>query len=252
MPSLDFHPTVPVFDANIGVGHRHDRVAPFAGPAELSAQMKAQGVDRALVYHVQGETISAIDGNNALLAWVGDHDGFTPQWMANPNQACLAQLQTLRQEGRLSSVRLHSTTDSHLSFSDWIYGDLLDWLADADIPLWVSLADTPADQIAATLGQYPQLRTVLVGAHYMHAMAVRPLLRRLPNAHIELSRYEKLGGVEELRDEFGAERLLYGSYYPRYAMGPILYYLHTADFSTDELAAVCAGNLERILLKAIA
>ena len=70
-----------------------------------------------------------------------------------------------------------------------------------------------------------------------------PLLRRLPNAHIELSRYEKLGGVEELRDEFGAERLLYGSYYPRYAMGPILYYLHTADFSSDELAAVCAGNL---------
>ena len=62
----------------------------------------------------------------------------------------------------------------------------------------------------------------------------------------------KLGGVEELRDEFGAERLLYGSYYPRYAMGPILYYLHTADFSTDELAAVCARNLERILLKAIA
>ena len=117
--------------------------------------------------------------------------------------------------------------------------------------MWVSLADTPADQIGATLGQYPQLRTVLVGAHYMHAMAVKPLLRRLPNAHIELSRYEKLGGVEELRDEFGAERLLYGSYYPRYAMGPILYYLHTADFSTDELAAVCAGNLERILLKAI-
>lgn len=247
MSSLDFHPTVPVFDANIGIGHRHDRVAPFADPNQLLMQMRSQGVDRALIYHVQGEAISAIDGNRALLNWVGACDNFHLQWMANPHRDCLEQLQALQQTAQVSSVRLHSTTDSYLSFTHWIYSDLLTWLADKDIPLWVSLADTPANEIADTLSHYPQLRTVLVGAHYIHAMAVKPLLRLLPNAHLELSRYEKLGGVEELCDEFGAERLLYGSYYPRYAMGPMLYYLHHTDLSTTELAAVCAGNLERIL-----
>ena len=247
MHSLEFHPTVPVFDANIGIGHRHDGVAPFASPTELMAQMRAQGVDRALIYPVQGEAISAIDGNRTLIDWSNDHDRFHLQWMANPHRDCLEQLQTLHQQGRVSSVRLHSTADSHLSFTNLIYRDLLTWLADEDIPLWVSLADTPADEIAQTLDCYPQLRSALVGAHYMHAMSVKPLLRRLPNAHLELSRYEKLGGIEELRDEFGSERLLYGSYYPRYAMGPILYYLHTADLNPVELAAVCAGNLERIL-----
>ena len=52
-----------------------------------------------------------------------------------------------------------------------------------------------------------------------------------PQLHLELSRYETLGDVEALCGEFGAERLLYGSWYPRYEMGPILYYLHhtTAD-----------------------
>jgi hypothetical protein len=53
--------------------------------------------------------------------------------------------------------------------------------------------------------------------------------------------------VEALRDEYGAERLVYGSWYWRYAMGPMLFYLHHTDLSEEELALVCAGNLERIL-----
>ena len=33
MPSLNFTPRVPVYDANVGVGHRRDGPAPFADPA---------------------------------------------------------------------------------------------------------------------------------------------------------------------------------------------------------------------------
>ena len=247
MPSLDFPPRAPVFDANIGVGHRHDRVSPFADADQLRAQMQHHGVDRALIYHVQGEAISAVEGNETLQHWAGAHACFSLQWVVNPSRACREQLAALHREGRVNSVRLHSTTESRIPFADWIYGDLLAWLERENIPLWVSLADTPTTEVANALGGYPDLRTVLVGAHYVHALAVVPLLRRLPRAHLELSRYEKLCGVEELRDEFGIERLLYGSYYPRYAMGPILYYLHHAGLSPAELAAVCAGNLERLL-----
>jgi len=78
-------------------------------------------------------------------------------------------------------------------------------------------------------------------------MWVRPMLRALPNAYLELSRYEPLGEIEALRTEFGAERLLYGSWYSRFVMGPMLFYLHQTDLTDQELALVCAGNLERIL-----
>ena len=94
---------------------------------------------------------------------------------------------------------------------------------------------------------YPDLVTVLVGAHYVHHLLVRPLLTWLPNAHLELSRYEPIGEIEALRTEFGARRLVYGSWYPQYAMGPMLFYLHHTDLSEEELASVCAGNLARIL-----
>jgi len=81
----------------------------------------------------------------------------------------------------------------------------------------------------------------------VHHLLVRPLLARLPNAHLELSRYEPIGEIEALRDEFGAHRLVYGSWYWQYAMGPMLFYLHHTDLNDEELARVCAGNLERIL-----
>ena len=44
-----------------------------------------------------------------------------------------------------------------------------------------------------------------------------------------------------------SQRLVYGSWYSRYALGPMLFYLHHTNLSEEELALVCAGNLERIL-----
>ena len=72
---LSFRARVPVFDANIGVGHCHDRPSPFADAAGLRAEMQRHGVERGLIYHLQGEAISAIEGNEALRAWRGDGRG---------------------------------------------------------------------------------------------------------------------------------------------------------------------------------
>ena len=37
MASLSFRARVPTFDANVGVGHRHDQPAPFETPDQLLA-----------------------------------------------------------------------------------------------------------------------------------------------------------------------------------------------------------------------
>ena len=243
--NLSFRARVPVFDANIGVGHCHDRPSPFSDVTELRAEMQRHGVERGLIYHLQGETLSAIEGNEALHTWLGD--GLVPQWVAGPSADSLAQLRTLHAAGEVSSVRLHNTEASRVPFADWIYGELLAWLAAERIPLWISLADTPVAEVMETLRRFPDLQVVLLGAHYVHSLALRPLLRALPQATMELSRFENLGGIESLIGEFGTERFLYGSYYPRYAMGPMLFYLHHLAIDDDSLAALTAGNLERIL-----
>ena len=248
MGSLNFRPRVPVYDANVGVGHRHDRPAPFEDADGLLEEMHRHGVDRAVIYHVQGESVSAIEGNEALSGWTDADGPFSLQWTAGPGEDSLRQLQGLHAAGQVQSVRLHDTESSrNTPFVDWIYGDLLEWLRGERIPLWISLADTSPVELMATLKQFPELVTVLLGAHYSHSMLVRPLLKHLPNAYLELSRYEVPGGVEALKEEIGVQRLVYGSFYPRYAIGPMLYYLHHTRLKDAELAAICGGNLERIL-----
>ena len=245
MSDLDFKARVPVFDANIGVGHRHDRPSPFADATELRAEMDRHGVDRALVYHLQGESISAVEGNEALAGWCDE--ALVPQYVANSTSETLAQLRQYHATTPLTSARLHHTEENRLPFVDWIFGDLLEWLTSERIPLWISLADTPLTEIADALRAFPGLQTVLLGAHYTHTLALRPLLDLLPDAHLELSRYENLGAVEALIAAYGAKRFLYGSFYPRLAMGPMLYYLHHIGLDDDALRAVCSGNLQCLL-----
>ena len=247
MTTLTFHPRVPVFDANIRVGDCHDQPAPLRHRAGLLAELDRHGIGRAVIYHAQTEMISPLDGNQLLEAWIGNDQRLVPQWSIMPGEASLAQMQALHDAGRVSSVRLHDTRAAGLPFRPWAYDELLTWLTARHIPLWIPLPEHDADELVTTLQGHPDLVTVLVGAHYVHHLLVRPLLRRLPNAHLELSRYEPIGEVEALCAEFGAQRLLYGSWYWRYALGPMLFYLHHTDLTDAELALVCAGNLERIL-----
>ncbi len=247
MASLSFSPSVPVFDANVCVGHRRDEPSPCPNRADLLTEMDAHGVDRALVYHAQAETVSPTAGNELLEDWLGDDGRLVPQWLALPTADSLTQLETLHRQGRVSSVRLCETESAGLPFRPWAYHQLLSWLEEAEIPVWIPLPDFDADDLVTTLQEYPELRVLLVGAHYVHALWVRPILDALPDACLELSRYEPIGEVEALRHEYGAERLVYGSWYWRYAMGPMLFYLHHTDLSDEELALICAGNLEHIL-----
>lgn len=247
MTTLSFRAKVPVFDANVGVGHRHDRPSPFENPEQLLAEMERHGVGRALIYHLQGERLSTLDGNNWLVPWIQGNSELYPQWVAGSTADGLDQLRQLHTEGRVSSVRLHNTIESRVPFVEWIYGEMLEWLSAQRIPLWVSLADTPPVEIMETLRRYPDLVTVLIGGHYTHSLVVRPLLRHLPRAHLELSRYENLRNLLELKEEFGPERFVYGSFYPRYAMGPMLFSIHHLGLNQSELTAFCSGNLERIL-----
>lgn len=245
--SLSFISRVPVFDANVGIGNRHDRRSPVDSPDQLLEEMSRHGVDRALVYSVQGEWISPMQGNDSLAVLTGQNDALVPQFVAGCDSGSLGQLCDFHRDGVVSSVRLHNTAECRLPFVSWLYGDLLAWLSAEGIPLWVSLADTPPTEVVDTLGGYPDLTVVLVGAHYTHSMMIRPMLRVLPNAFLELSRYENICGIEKLVREFGAGRLLYGSFFPRYAMGPMLFALHHLEISDDDLRLICAANLERVL-----
>lgn len=244
LTQLDFSPTVALFDANISVGTGRLELGRTAERQALLDELDRHGVGRAVVYHRHADEVSPIHGNELLQHWLHSDQRLMPLWSALPTDDSLAQISALYQAGLVRAVRL--SPSAGLPFVTWVYHDLLSWLTTHGVPLWIALPDLDPAALVATLRNYPQLRVVLTEAHYSHALIVERMLTALPGLHLELSRFEPLDGVRHLIARFGVERLLYGSAHPRYALGPIAYYLHHCGLDSAQLTQICSGNLERL------
>jgi len=97
------------------------------------------------------------------------------------------------------------------------------------------------------LGAHPDVSAVLCEAQYHEMSWVMPLLRSLPNIYIELSRSVNTDVLVRMLDAVGEERIVFGSRFPDGSISPTLYGLHRYGLSDETLAAICAGNLERLL-----
>jgi len=118
------------------------------------------------------------------------------------------------------------------------------------IPLLVPRGDGWTT-ISEVLSDYPELTLVAIGhGPWGEDRFFRPLLERYPRFHLDISRYELLGGLAELVGRYGAERLLYGSGYPQWAMGGPRLMLARAEIHEEDRALVAGGNLLRLLEEA--
>ena len=237
----------PVFDANIAVGDTKVSLSPLRDRAQLLAEMDRHGVGRALIHHPNSHE-PFVDGtvtDEELDEWRNDR--LFPQWTGLPVPISIERLVERHAAGDLTCVRICAGERVFAPFTPWLYGELLTWLAEIGAPAVIDLTELAPDDIVRTLKGFPRLRSIVVGAHPTHQHFVPAMLRAVDGMHLELSRYEPLGGVEALCREFGSSRLLYGSWYPRYAMGPIVHFLRTIELSDSDRAALLAGTLEGLL-----
>ena len=251
---LDFKPSVLVLDANVSLGRRHDRPVAVDTVEGVRSEMDRAGIGRALVYAPHAATYDSVEGNSMLMESVRGNPDFVPQFVCNPAFDDLVRVAAHVEAEGVTSVRMLPGVHNY-PFRDWVVGPWLDWLADTDIPLWLPVehevlgaahAIDPRD-VYETLAGRPDVRAVLCEAKYHDASWALPLVRALPNLDFELSRFVVTGGITSAVGAIGPERVLFGSRFPDMAMSPQLYSLHHCGLGTDALAAICAGNAERLL-----
>ena len=243
---LDFKPTVPVFDANVALGRRHDRRVSADTPEETVSEMARAGIQRALVYSPHAVNFDSRDGNNLLFESVQGHDALVPQFVGNPAVDNLDEFSAEIEERNIRSVRLAPGPHNY-AFQDWIVGAWLEWMESVNLPFWVDAPNIDPSELRDTMEAHPNVNVLLAEVHYSHLSWAMPLLKSLPNAYIEISRFVSVNGVARLLDTVGGERILFGSRFPESSMAPQLYNLHLNGLSNEVLAAICAGNLERLL-----
>ena len=246
---LHFKPSVPVFDANVALGRRHDRRVAVDTVEGTQAAMRRAGVARALVHSAHAVAFDAQDGNEYLLEMIRGESSLVPQLALDPNGHDLGSFAAETSELGVRSVRMLPAS-GHYPFKDWVVGPWLEWLASERLPLWVPAPEIDPAELHDTLKGHPQLAVVMCEVHYSHASWVFPLLRSLPNLHIEISRFVIPDGIARLLESVGHERVLFGSWFPDSPIAPQLYNLHRCGLGDQALEAVCAGNLQRLLSEA--
>ena len=76
---------------------------------------------------------------------------------------------------------------------------------------------------------------------------IRPLLENYEGFHFETAGYWVPEGIADLAEEYGAERILYGSHYPQYNQGNGMLQLKYSGLSADKVALIAGKNLENLL-----
>ena len=126
-------------------------------------------------------------------------------------------------------------------------GTVLGELVERRIPLFVNVEEG-WQLLHDVLASWPEL--VLIATDHGcwgDDRFFRPLLERYRHFHIDTSRYELDGGLEDVLKAYGSRRLLFGSSYHHVPMGGSSLLVRHAEIGEDDRAAIASGNLQAIL-----
>jgi len=245
---LDFRPSVPVFDANVALGRRTDRRVRVDTVGGALKAMDQAGIEKALVYSPHAALIDSTTGNNMLMEMIRGEDRLVPQLVFNPASDDLDSFAGNVADTGVRSVRMFPKQHTY-PLRDWLIGPSFEWLAREGIPLWMDVPQFDPAELHDTLVRHPDVTVVLSEVHYSHVPWALPFVRSLGNTCVEISRLVIADGIARLMDAIGPGRILYGSWFPDTPMAPQLYNLHHCGLDTEDLCAICSGNLVRLLGK---
>ena len=239
-------------DCNVWLGRPEGfPLAEEIPPVRVSEVLDERLITGGLVSHWRGKTISAQEGNESVLrdlkgqskdlfaVWTG-LPLFPPE--SGPVPGCSETPKEVR------GVRIFPKSH-HFPMTDWCIGSLCEWLMDRRMPLfiWHTELDWPAVyEMARKFHQLPLLIETQVQKILYHTRPLFALMRDCRNVLLELSNFVGQGFIEYAAQQFGPERLLFGSFLPvndpLVAMGVIL----DAEMPEEQKALIAGGNLRRL------
>ena len=241
------------FDANLWLGRPEGfPLAEEVFPDRLSEALESRYITGGLVSHWTGKSVSAQEGNEAVLAALkGQIDNLFAVWTGLPLFPAEAGPVPGQTETPKEVRALRIFPKSHnFPLTEWCLGSLFDWLIKRCMPLFIWHTELAWPSVYQIAKAFPDLRIVVetqVQKILYHTRPLFSLLRDCRNVFVELSNFAGQGFVEYAVREFGAERLLFGSFLPvndpLVAMGMVL----DANLPEQEKALIAGENLRRLV-----
>jgi len=244
------------FDANIWLGDPEAfPLAEEMAPESISEVLDRRYVTGGLISHWRGKTVSPQAGNEAVLQSVrGNRRNLYVIWTGLPlflpeSGPVPGATQTPTE---VRAVRIFPKSHNFPLVS-WCLGSLCEWLSARRMPLfiWHTELDWPSLYLMAKA--FPKLPIVVetqVQKILYHTRPLFALMRDCRNVLLEISNLAGQGFIEYVTWEFGAERLIFGSFWPvndpLVAIGMVI----DAEISREEKALIAGENLRRLISEA--
>jgi len=241
------------YDSNIWFGK--PAYFPLAGGCEagdLKEMFEEFSIEGALVSHWEGITVSAQDGNRALIECRKDlPESVYTIWTGLPlvphEQGPLPGSD--KPDALLRGVRLFPKTHHYL-LTAWSVGGVCEWCQEYRVPLFIWHVEVDWGLLHGIARAYPDL-SIIVESQWQKILYqnrnLYGIMEANKNIYLEMSNFAGPDFITHAVHTFGAERFLYGSFLPvndpYAAMGMVV----DTDISLAEKRLIAGGNMQRII-----
>ena len=242
------------FDANCRIG-RFVNGGPCAEDAPaLLREMDYYGVDKALV-RFNNLAMAGVNTANRMLAEMLRADTaerLTGVWCILPAQ-CDEIPEPDEFFRRMKANRIGAVTllpfDHRYVPCRMTLGRFMDAAAERKIPVLLNGFAGKWPELYRFMEEFP--RNVFI---YQEACGkwgsdrnIRPLLENFEHFHFETAGYWVPEGIRDLAEKYGADRILYGSGFPRYDQGSSMLQLKQSGLDEAAIALIAGKNFENML-----
>lgn len=247
--------TLSYFDINGRFGSGAYEKAEYPTARDLLAQMDYLGIDRALVWHILARDLAPVAGNRILsetiLASEEARRRLVPAQVVTPSNAyeygAVAHIRAMA--GRHSSAALRifpKTSRFNIAALDRLFKELRDM---EPVVFWDMKDDngyTDTLGLRTLAEAFPGFKFVLTELMWMQFNDAVDLMQRCSSVHIDISWLHMRGAIELLTEQFGPERILFGTGFKSH-YGAAIAALNHAEISDEARALIAGGNAQRLL-----
>lgn len=227
----------------------------------LVSEMDHYGISEALVVDSLSREFHPFDGNLRILESTKSYPRIHAAWSVLPS---------VLEETRRSPEQFVQEMEKHdvqalflypnqffFNLSDWCIDPLMEPLAERKVPVFINPVEvngrgssdsTDWDSIVNLCKRWPDLPVIISEGRIRRSQ--RMLYRAFdacPNLHLELSAYWLHRGIEFITERWGANRIVFGSGWPKYGQHMTLVNLTTAQISDGDKKLIAGDNLRNLL-----
>jgi hypothetical protein len=234
-----------LFDIQSGFGGAARASDHVVAAAECLEEMEHLGIGGALVRTAPDDVeVDVAMANQALFAACGDDERLVPCPILVPATAGDVPAEAeqvaaaIARGSRAGTIR--PARDSW-EILPWVSDRLFSAMADRRLPVVCLLRYVPLREVAVIAERFPSLPVVLAEVPYGCQRLLYPLLERHTELRLSLGENWTVHlGIEDLVARFGAQRLLFGTGFPR--VEPAMAVTQLAYAEIPELAKAAIGH----------